>query len=77
MLSKIPEDYVYLSSESSLDMRMGKEAEINPVLKWTQALVALSLKKKGSLNKSRRVSNLVEAITSWFDGRRREESFEE
>ena len=63
---------------------MGEEAatdhiskNTNIFLKGRWALEGFPSRNKGSLPNSRRLSPLVEAITSWCDGRRWEEYFEE
>ena len=48
----------------------------NLFMKWRWALKGFSLRKKGSSPNFRRLLPLVEDVSSWHDGRRREESFE-
>ena len=71
MLPTIAEDWMSLSSESSSNSRTGEEVETDLFSKKTSvflkgrwALKGHSLTKKASLPNSRRLSPLVESITS-------------
>ena len=83
-LPTIPEGWMSLVSESSSNMWMDEEEETDLVSKDTNlflkerwALEVFPSRKKGSLTNSRHLLPLVDAISSWCDGRRREGSFED